>query len=73
MLGGTEVAEGDQSRTAEAPGGKAPLDVVGQTNKATPRPEFKDPEVENSGVVFDGLPGKGTLMARKRAPKALND
>lgn len=73
LLGGDETVMGDQSRSAPAPGGKAPLDVVGQTKKGTPRPEFKEPEVENSGVVFDGLPGKGTLMARKRTPKALND
>ena len=24
--------------------------------------------IDNTGVVFDGLPGKGTLMARKKAP-----
>jgi len=73
LLGGDESVPEDQKRDAQAPGGKAPLDVVGQAKKGNPRPEFKEPEVEKTGVVFDGLPGKGTLMARKKTPRALND
>jgi len=73
MLGGDAVPKGGPdavSQTAKAPGGKAPVQLKDQVGKSTPRPEFTEPVSETSGVVFDGLPAQGTLMARKRTPTA---
>lgn len=56
------------TKTEESFENKTPLKLKEELEKTTPRPKFKNPKIENTGVVLDSLPKAGTLMARQRTP-----